>query len=227
MDLPGVAAPIPCVVKLRWIVGEAFRHAIGATDNLVAPKSRMDTCRECQLFIDPGTKVCPHCGTDLTLPPPEPVPESAEPSGMRAVLREWGIAIIVIAVAAGALGGFLWYELSGPRVAPAERAEGVAAESLRQVREALSVFAMSTGGAYPATLEPLGEQARAPVQTALGEGYALVYTPAATESDGKVRSYVLLASPGKSGGRNLYLDESGILRATPESRPANAQDPPL
>ena len=44
---------------------------------------------------------------------------------------------------------------------------------------------------------------------------------------GRVHNFVLLARPGNYGYRNFYLDETGVLRATQENRPATAQDPPL
>ncbi len=68
---------------------------------------------------------------------------------------------------------------------------------------------------------------RVPAQNAQSEGYQLQYTPGPASSDGLVHNYVLLARPGNYGYSNFYTDETGVLRATRENRPATAQDPPI
>ena len=186
----------------------------------------MYTCRECEREVNQATEICPYCGADLT---DAGLPQSAEPAKKRSlasILLRWGILLLALSVA---LWGFLWYilpERAGPRLAAA-RAEGQAMEALIEVRAALLDYAAAQGGSYPASLEVLGDRARGPAQKALSEGYRVQYTAGPVGSDGVVRNYVLLARPGNYGYRNFYMDETGVLRATPENRLATAQDSPV
>ncbi len=184
----------------------------------------MFTCRECEREINQATEICPYCGADLT---EAGLPQSAEPAGkpsLASALLRWGVLLVALSAA---LWGFLWYILPERSGNPAARAEASAMEALAEVRAVLSAYAAAQGGGYPASLEVLGDRARAPAQKALSEGYQLQYTPGPAGSDAVVHNYVLLARPRNYGYRNFYLDETGILRATQENRPASAQDPPI
>jgi type II secretory pathway pseudopilin PulG len=182
----------------------------------------MYTCRECEHPINQATEICPYCGADLTEPIGLEAEEPAKKRTVSSILMRWAV---LLAILSAALWGFLWFVLPEQSGDPAMRAEERAVEALREVRAALSAYAEAQGGAYPASLEALGDRARGPAQKALSEGYKMEYTPAPTGSDGRVRNYILLARPGNYGYRNFYADESGVLRATRENRPATAQDP--
>ncbi len=182
----------------------------------------MYTCRECEREINQATEICPYCGVDLTSP--ESVEEPAKKRTLLAILLRWAILLGVLGTG---LWGFLWYVLPQRAGDPTVRAEAQAAESLREIRTALRTYADAQSGFYPASLEALGERARMPAQIALSQGYNVEYIPGPISSDGGVHTYVLLARPGNYSYRNFYTDETGVLRATRENRPATAQDPPV
>jgi len=182
----------------------------------------MYTCRECEHEINPATEICPYCGADLTLPA---FPEAEEPAKKRSLtsgLLRWGVLLVTLTAA---LWGFFRYVLPEQGGVRAARAEAQAVEALGEVRAALAAYAGAQGGAYPASLEALGDRIRGPAQKALSEGYQVQYAPGPAGSDGAVHNYILLARPGNYGYRNFYTDETGALRATRENRPATAQDP--
>ncbi len=183
----------------------------------------MYTCRECEREINQATEICPYCGADLT---DAGLPQPTEPAKKRSLasgLLRWAV---LLAVLTGGLWGFLWYILPERAGNPAARSEAQAKGALGEVRAALAAYAAAQGG-YPASLEALGDRARGPAQKALSEGYQVQYTPGPAGSDGVVHSYALRARPGNYSYRNFYTDETGVLRATQENRPATAQDPPI
>lgn len=60
-------------------------------------------------------------------------------------------------------------------------------------------------------------------------GYRFTYTPGSTEF-GSIDRYSLTARPlqyGVTGTRSFYTDETAVLRATREDRPADVNDPPI
>lgn len=183
----------------------------------------MYTCRECEYPINQATEICPYCGADLTAPGPEELAPLARKRSLSAILLRWAV---LLAALTAALWGFLWYVLPERGGDPAARAESQAAATLREIRGALSNYAAAQRGAYPNSLEALGDSARGPAQKALSQGYRVEYTPGPVGSDGTVHNYVLLARPGNYGYRSFYMDETGVLRTTQENRPATAQDPP-
>ncbi len=183
----------------------------------------MYLCPQCGEDINQGTEICPHCNLDLTLPVEGTVP--ATPRSLRRVLTIWGIIVLSVA---GALWGFLWFVLPAQKGDPAQRAESGAIASLGDLHTALSTFAAAQPDhAYPASLESLGDRARADAQLAQSVGYQLTYTPGDPGADGVIRGYSLLARAGNYGYRNFYLNDGGTMRATKENRAANSHDPPM
>ena len=176
----------------------------------------MYTCRECERPINQASEICPYCGADLTqaAQPEAPSP----PRSLKSILTRWGVIVFSLSIA---LWTFVHYVLPHN---PAARAEAQAAGALREVGAALSAYAATQGGSYPVQLEALGERVRGPAQSALSGGYRLEYTPGPAGSGGSVRTFVLLARPGNFGYRNFYLDQSGVVHATSENRPAIDQD---
>lgn len=183
----------------------------------------MYTCRECENVINQASEICPYCGADLTAPACEGA-EPAAKTALRSVILRW---TILIAVLIAAMWSFVWFVMPEPGRDRALRAETSAIEALRDLRGALAGYAAAQGGVYPASLEALGDRARLPAQSAQREGYQMLYTPGPAGPDGRVHTYALLARAGNFGFRNFYVDETGVIRATRENRPATAQDPPL
>ena len=140
--------------------------------------------------------------------------------------QKWKIGIIVAAVFAVSLGGIVGHYFGKASALPSSQAAVVAAKSLRQVREALSAYVISNKDGYPRTLNVVGDKASPPLYAALTAGYRLDYSSKSSSSDGVSQGFVILARPEKSGFPNLRIDESGVVRATEENRPATVQDPP-
>ena len=59
--------------------------------------------------------------------------------------------------------------------------------------------------------------------------YVFTYIAGKPDASGKINTYTLSVQPVKwhPGLWNFFDDESGIIRGTPENRPATANDPPL
>jgi hypothetical protein len=183
----------------------------------------MYTCRHCEEEINQATEICPHCGADLTLDPPEEGAAKAPPSLRKRVIR-W---IVLLTILFGSLWSFLWFVISPRTGQPTLQAEAQALDSLSQVQAALASYSQAMSGAYPSTLDPLGAAVRVAAQRAQSLGYQLQYAPGPLASDGSIHSYSLQATAGNHGYRSFYTDESGVVRATREERPAAATDPPL
>ena len=178
----------------------------------------MYTCPECEYEINPATELCPHCGTDLTArlaAPPAPPPT---------LVRRLRV-LLLFALLIGSVWGFLLYIVPDRHAASASQAESQAQASLREISRQLAAYAEAQGGQYPSSLEALGAKELPPAQQAKREGYNLTYT--ATETSGRISHYSLVAQPERYGFRSFYLDETGVLRATRENRPATGDDPPL
>ena len=181
----------------------------------------MYTCRECENEINQATELCPHCGADLTGPiqgveSPEPKPTTGK------ILLRWGVLLGVLLTA---IWSFLWFIVPERQGNPTALAEARAAQSLREARSALTDFAAAQGGVYPRQFETVGERVRLAAQLAQSVNYQLQYTPGPVESDGAIRTFALQARAGNYGFRNFFVDDTGILRATGENRPANSGDP--
>jgi hypothetical protein len=183
----------------------------------------MPSCWSCLVILENGAQVCPICGADQTRPVAYTNPDLPQPR----TLRDCGIAISTIVVGIGIMAGILWHDLGTQSVSPALEAAGIAAKSMRELREALSDYALSTKDAYPSSLQALGDRTSQPTQEAQSAAYNLKYNAASPSSDGAIHSFVILAQPKNGDYLSLYVDESGIVRATVESRAATLEDAPF
>lgn len=200
------------------------RVQIGRT--LGAAHTRMSSCWSCWVILEKGTTVCPTCGADQTRPVHFVDPNLQPVVAQTHVVQKWKIVIAIIVVFVGSLGGILWHDFGGVRISPASQAARVTAKSLRDLREALSTYALSMKDTYPATLNAVGDRASLPLQAALNAGYRLEYVPKSSSGEAASRGFVILARPETNGFLNLCVDESGVVRATDENRPATVWDSP-
>jgi type IV pilus assembly protein PilA len=129
------------------------------------------------------------------------------------------IAIILI-IAAIAIPNLLRAKMAGN--------EGSAVASVRMLNTA-SVAYSSSYGTYPATLTDLGPVATGATASSTAadlidsvlvsgakSGYSFSYSPGSTDSNGNYVTYVVTAqpiSPGSSGQRYFYTDQTGVIRA--------------
>src|SRR3974390_141571 len=181
----------------------------------------MYTCRECENEVNQATELCPHCGTDLTAPIPG-AEASKTNTGVGKILIRWGV---LLGLLLAAIWSFLWFVVPERQGNPTAQAEARAAESLREIQGALVDFASAQGGVYPSEFGALGERVRLAAQFAQSVNYQIQYTPGPIASDGTIRTFALQARAGNYGFRNFFLDDTGILRATREGRPATSEDP--
>jgi len=177
----------------------------------------MYTCPECEYEINAASEFCPHCGADLT-----PRAGASEAKPMTPARRL--LILLLFAALIGSVWGFLLYIVPDRRAASQTQAETQAAASMREIARQLAEYAGASGGQYPASLEALGAKELPPAQEAKREGYNLSYSTG--EMRGRITHFALVAQPERYGFRSFYLDESGVLRATHENRPATADDPP-
>jgi len=182
----------------------------------------MYTCRECENEINQATELCPHCGADLTAPIPGAEAPGAKP-GIGKILLRWGV---LLGVLLAAIWSFLWFVVPERQGNATALAEARAGESLQEIRAALVDFASAQGGAYPRQFEAVGERVRLAAQLAQSVNYQVQYTPGPVDADGTIRTFALQARAGNYGFRNFFLDDTGVLRATRESRAATSEDPP-
>ena len=184
----------------------------------------MNSCWSCLTVIENGEKTCPLCGADQAALPPLTEVETAIVVNKTPLMLRWGVP-------AGALfcllGAAAWYTKQADYVDPHAQGESAATNALENIRLALSLYAMSQSDQYPPTLDPLATQAAVPEQDAKIEGYSLVYRPIPSPNDGAIRGFTLLARPEKTDYRNFYIDQSGVLHATEQNRPAGIDDPPI
>jgi type IV pilus assembly protein PilA len=103
--------------------------------------------------------------------------------------------------------------------------EASAVGSLRTLNTACVEYSTTYGG-YPKALANLGPANPATSASAdvidsvlasgSKSGYTFAYTPGATDPAGNVLSYTITAapiSPGTTGQRGFYTDQSGVIRA--------------
>ena len=181
----------------------------------------MYTCRECERPVNQATEVCPYCGADLATTPTEEA-EPKRKSVLGAVLR-WGLLL-------AAMWAFLWFILPERDAGRRTQAEAHAIEMLQEAGATLTAYKQAQG-TFPVSLEALPRESSAGVREAarraLSDGYQIFYTSGPPGPDGRTMSYSLRAQAGHYGFRNFYLDQTGILRATQESRAATAEDSPV
>lgn len=187
----------------------------------------MASCWSCLVILEQGVTVCPLCGADQTRPVEIVDPNLPQPVTLKSTLHDWRTEIVVLVVVAGLITGIFLHNFREQSISPDLQAAGVAAKSLRDLREALSAYALSAKDVYPTTLDPLSARTSLPTQSALSAGYKLQYIPNVTSNDGVPRGFVILARHEKSDYPSLYIDETGVVRATQENRPATVRDPPL
>jgi hypothetical protein len=200
------------------------RHVTGLTRESLTHESPMSSCWSCLVIIEKGAKVCPFCNADQTRPvvhvAVEP-PDLARGVGTPALRR----AVIAVVLASSILAAVCIYVFGGGP-SSASLAEDAAIKSLVDVRADLSTYALSSGDVYPQTLEFLGDDVRESIETAKAAGYEISYAPTMS-ADRMVRAYKLLARAHKSNLYNFYIDQSGVIRATTQDRPANQDDPSM
>jgi hypothetical protein len=178
----------------------------------------MFSCPECDQSINQSSEDCPFCGADLTSPIFAGDPKPARKSRMRIVLT-WGILLAT-------LWAIAWFAFPWRLTGTKPTAESNARDALAAVRQSLMAYQASEDS-FPASLESLGDSVRAAAQKAQSARYTLEYAPGKPNSDGRVKTFTLLARPGNFGYLNFYTDETGVFRATREDRPATSQDPPF
>ena len=188
---------------------------------------KVNSCWSCLVVLEHDVKLCPLCGADQSRPVEFVNPDAPPPLTPRSFFQHWGSVIVAIAIFAGCMLGILWHYFGGLRASPTAQAAEVAAQTLRDVRVELSAYSLYAKDEYPATLDSLGALAAQSAETARGAGYKLFYIPRPSSSDKGFRSFVLLARPDNGAYMNLYVDESGVVRATTENRPATSLDPPF
>jgi hypothetical protein len=186
--------------------------------------SQENTCWSCLVIIGQGVNLCPFCGADQTPPPEIVVFEQEKPRNVGSVFLRW---IIVTVAVACSLAGLLWYARREHGKNLGEQEEATVSKALRDVRTALSQYALTSDDQYPSALGTLADRAAPLLQQARNESYEVTYTPKSSKKDGTITGFELWANPGKPNHRSFYIDESGVLRATQENRPANDKDPPI
>ncbi|MGH9727981.1 MAG: hypothetical protein ACRD33_06385 [Candidatus Acidiferrales bacterium] len=177
----------------------------------------MYICKNCEQPINSASVVCPYCGANQSESAPD---EAPKPAKKRSTARlPIAIGIVVLGI-----WGIIWFALPLRFENPRPAAEKSAIASLRAVQKDLATY-QNGAGSFPSTLESLGEPAVQAAQQAMSGGYALRYTPRQIDADGNAHAYALIAVPRNYGYRNFYTDQTGVVRATRDSRPATAQDP--
>ena len=113
---------------------------------------------------------------------------------------------------------------------------------LRTINQAEITYASTYNVGYSPSLAALGPgTSSTPTATAAGlidevlargtkSGYVFTYTPGPRDADGKIGSYTITAHPaeyGKTGDWEFFSDQTGVIRAVREDRPATTQDRPI
>jgi len=106
--------------------------------------------------------------------------------------------------------------------------------SLRTIVTAATQYSSTLGKGYPASLRDLGPEGADLIDSVLAggqkSGFRFEYVPAPPDAQGRIAAFTAHARPlvfGTTGFRNLYVDETGVVRVTHEDRPATASDPPI
>ncbi|MBI3483533.1 MAG: pili assembly chaperone [Acidobacteria bacterium] len=123
------------------------------------------------------------------------------------------------------------------------RNEASAIRSLRTINTSEVTYASTYGKGFSPTLAvlgppPAGDKPSAAhadlIDSVLAGGkksrYNFVYAAGPPDKEGHIKSYSVVArpaTPGVSGNRSFFTDETGVIRATMENRPASVSDPPI
>ncbi len=177
----------------------------------------MYVCRNCDQPINSASEVCPYCGANQSEPEPGATPQPVKKRSATKLVV--GIGIVVLGI-----WGIIWFALPLRFENPRPAAEKAALTSLRELQKELGVY-QNGAGSFPGSLEMLGQPAMAAAQEAMSGGYSLRYTPNQLDADGNAHGYALIAVPRNYGYRNFYTDQTGVIRATRDNRPATPQDP--
>ncbi len=119
--------------------------------------------------------------------------------------------------------------------------ETAAVGALKALTESALLYSNSYGG-FPHALSDLGPAAGGtPASSASSDlidsvlasgiksGYRFTYAPGTTDPNGNVESYTITAtpvSPGSSGQRSFFTDQSGTIRSTANGT-ADSTSPPI
>lgn len=179
----------------------------------------MYACPECESEINQASELCPYCGADLTSARGDTPGAPAKKSSVARRVVLWAAVIAM-------LWAIAWFAVPWRMSGSKSAAESGARDAIASLQSALGAYQASER-AFPQTLEPLGETARRAAQAAQSVHYSLQYAAGPPDSEGRVKSYTLVAHAGNFGYLNFYSDQTGVIRATTEDRPATAQDPAL
>lgn len=121
--------------------------------------------------------------------------------------------------------------------------ESSAVGSLRTINTGEVMYASTYGKGFSPTLAAIGPPAQGGQPSADAadlidsvlasgqkSGYNFIYTPGPRDAQGSIPSYTVAARPATpdvSGQRKFFTDQTGVIRATLEERPATAADPPI
>jgi type IV pilus assembly protein PilA len=119
--------------------------------------------------------------------------------------------------------------------------EAAAIGALKALTESAVMYSNSYGG-FPHTISNLGPSGGSPnsssaaadlidagLATGVKSGYKFTFSVRATDTAGNVVSYAITAvpvTPGSTGQRSFYTDESGTIRVSP-SGTADSSSPPI
>lgn len=118
--------------------------------------------------------------------------------------------------------------------------EAAAVEALRTLNSSAMMYSITYGG-FPHTLAELGPSSSSNASSAgadlidsvlasgVKSGYRFSYTASSVDPNGNVTAYNITASPvtpGQTGQRYFYTDQSGTIRANP-SGTADSSSTPL
>jgi len=105
--------------------------------------------------------------------------------------------------------------------------ESSAVMSLRTLNAACVTYAAASGGGFPPNLSAVSHLIDAALASGAKNGYLFTYTPGAA-AGGATTTYAIAAapSPGQTGGRYFFTDQTGVIRAS-AAGPATASDRPI
>ncbi|MFZ0640875.1 MAG: zinc ribbon domain-containing protein [Candidatus Acidiferrales bacterium] len=179
----------------------------------------MYLCPHCQRPINSASAICPYCGAN------QDEPDSDLPQAQQKKRSSLKLVIAVLCAVAG-IWAIIWFALPLRFENPRPAAERSALESVRALQHQLATYE-NGAASFPTSLEALGEPAREAAQTAMAGGYSIRYTPTQPDATGNPHAFTLVAVPRNYGYQSFYTDQSGVIHATRDNRPATAQDPPL